>query len=216
MVRTGRVRNLGVHDLAYPAPDRRLREWERRVDARLDLRRRAGKVDRDAVTLDDHTEVYDDVAGLDVVAVYVVREVVDAVREFGDFLPNTPLGVLEQGIHVPAHPRRAVASYEIEELALAKSRSRDLRANVAQHLVGNPDVGREQVEHRLVGDAPLIELGGRNPQALLVYLVGVCGVAAGHEAADVCLVGDRAGEPLHLILGEDRLDDVHVRQVNAA
>ena len=46
--------------------------------------------------------------------------------------------------------------------------------------------------------------------------MGVGGVAAGDEAADVGLVGDGAGEALQLVLGEDGLDDVHVGEVDAA
>ena len=143
-------------------------------------------------------------------------EVVDAVGELADLLSDAPLGVFKQGVHVAAHLGSAVAVHQVEELALAEGSGGDLGADVAEDLVGDADIGCKQVEHGLVGDAAFVELGGGDAEALLVYLVGVGGVAAGDDAADVGLVGDGAGEALQFVFGEDGLDDVDVWQVDAA
>ena len=104
----------------------------------------------------------------------------------------------------------------VDQLALAGGAGGELGLQVAHHLVGQAYVGRHHVPDALHGLAGLDELHIGDAQALLVDLVRGERVGAGDDAANVGMVGERAGPARQPVLEVDRLDDVDVGQVHAA
>jgi hypothetical protein len=109
-----------------------------------------------------------------------------------------------------------VALDEPAERPLPYRRGRQLGAEVAQDVVGHADIGAEDVEHRVVADAPVVDLDTGDPDAFLVDLGCGSRVAARHDSADVHVMRHDAHERHQPLSDEDRPQDVDVWQVDAA
>lgn len=104
-----------------------------------------------------------------------------------------PLCVVVKMVVVFHDGRKPKAPDELGELALPRSAGGELRLQIAHHLVGQPHVGGHHVPDPLHPLARLHELHIGNAQTLLVDLVGGERIRPGDDAADVRVVGERAG-----------------------
>ena len=145
----------------------------------------------------------------------MVGEPVDAIRDLADLRPGQLLGVVLEVLAIGQHRVDAVAHEQLGHLALGAVARGHLRLEIAQHLLGRAHVERDHVPKRLVGHAPLGELDDRQPEAFLEDLLGAERIAAGDDAADVRVVGDRRGPGTQPIAPKDRHHDVDVGQMLA-
>ena len=105
----------------------------------------------------------------------------------------------------------AVAREQREVAALAREARGDLGAHVAQDLARHAHVLVDEIEHGLVGLAPVVEADRRDAKPLLEDLGRVTAVAARRLAADVQLVADARGPADEVGTDVDGLEDVEVR-----
>ena len=186
------------------------------VDAALGLGRSAVEIDEDLVAVDADVDVDVDGLGVDAVVVDVVDEVPLALRQGGNLGAGQGLGGVEDVGHVGLHLLEAVLVDEAEEVALTEADGGEKGLDVAENLVGDADVLLEDAPDGAVELAFVVELEGREDQALLEYLGVVAGVATGDAAADVGLVADAAGPADEDIVHEDGLEEEDVGQVAGA
>ena len=118
--------------------------------------------------------------------------------------------------HVAVEPVDAVIGGKRQQVLLALLQGRHLREQVAVHERRDADVAADDPPHRVVARACGEQLQRRQPQPLLVDLGVVAGVAAGHAAADVGVVGDHAQPRDEGPAGEHRLEQEDVGQVAGA
>ena len=152
----------------------------------------------------------------DAVAVDEVREAPGAVRQGGDLGTGAPLGVLDDVAHVAVETVDAVVGGERQQVLLALLQGRHLRQQVAVHERRHAHVAADDPPHGVVALTGGDELERRQPQPLLVDLGVVAGVAAGHAAADVGVVGDHAQPGDEGAFGEHGLEQEDVGQVAGA
>ena len=208
--------DVRVRDALQDCVDRRLGEGQVRVDRPLGLWRGAREVQLDLVALYRHADLDGDGLRAEPVVVHVVGELPRAVGQALDLGPRQALRVVDDVRHVALEVLQAMLLDQPENVPLALPQRRYLRLDVAQHLVGYPDVLLDDPPHGLVELPLFVQLQRRQAQAFLVDLGVVTGVAAGDAAADVGLMGDHASPPHQQIVHEDRLEDEDVRQMAGA
>ena len=150
------------------------------------------------------------------VAVDDVLGLVDARRHRGDRGTHAPLGALDQLPRRSTDRLGSVASREPKDLSRTDRERRDLRSEVADRLVWNPDVGLEQGEEHLVRNTFRDDSGRWDAEALLVDLGRVGPVARGRTTADVEMVTERAGDRDRLSVDENCGERLDVGQVLTA
>ena len=93
----------------------------------------------------------------------------------------------------------------------------DLCVHVAEHQIGEPDVGPQHVPDLLVSLAGFVDLDGLETQAFGVAIDGIDdAAAAGRVRADVEVVSRRDGKAGQLAAMERRNHEGHVRAVRGA
>ena len=176
----------------------------------MDGRRGAGEIERDAAAFDlgaagEAKRVVD--------ALDVEGALVDAVGEVRDAVPDGPLALAADGGGERREVVQSVLVHELQELARSDLVAGHVGHEVAEDLLGDPDIGADEVERRLVEPARVRELADGEAQSLVVDL-GRGG--AEPEAADVGQVGDAhrvAGDPA---VAEHRAHHVDVEEVPRA
>ena len=118
--------------------------------------------------------------------------------------------------HVAVEPADAVIGRQRQQVLLALLQGRHLRQQVAVHERRHADVAADDPPHRVVALPGGDELQRRQPQPLLVNLGVVAGVATGHPAADVGVVGDHAQPGDEIPFGEHGFEQEDVGQVAGA
>src|SRR5215469_591680 len=111
---------------------------------------------------------------------------------------------------------RPIFFAEFDITALAHDGRRDLSPDVPQRLLRNPDIRRNHLEDFFDQVAALIELKGRDDEALLEYIASVSCNAAGRTATYIDLVPESTGYRDHLIAKEYRSENHDVGMVGAA
>ena len=186
------------------------------VDAALGLRRGAVEVHKNFIAVYPDVDVYVYGLGVDAVVVYVVNEVPLALRQRGNLGAGEGLGSVENVGHVALHFLKTVFVHQPQQVALAESDGGEESLHVAEDFVGNADVLLQDAPDSPVQLALLVELEGREDEALLVDFGVVAGVAASHAPADVGLVADAAAPAHQDIVDEDGLEQEYVGQVAGA
>ena len=140
----------------------------------------------------------------------------DAIRDLGDPSAHLLRGARPQLGDRVLDQRPAVAVEQGGQALLADGERRGLRLDVADPLVGDPDVRQDDRQDLLIQPALLVELDGRQAQALLLDLGRIGGEAARHGTTGIRPVAG-VGEPgEQLAAVEERLGEAHVHQVRAA
>jgi hypothetical protein len=99
------------------------------------------------------------------------------------------------------------------EAALGSQERRVERADVAPVELGDAAVGQDEAAQRLVERPGLVELHGRDHDALLEAVLGVRGDAPGDDPADIGGVQEAPGEAHQFAPREDRAEHHVVGQV---
>ncbi len=204
------VRRLGRQQGAEPGIRQRRREPVIGVQRATLLRRGAGIVGNDLVALHRQLQLNFNRPAADAVVVIVFRELGLAVRELADAVADEPLGVLDQRPHIGLHFVRAVRVDQFQDFLLARDQRRDLRADVAHHLVRDPRVVLDHAQQRVVGPVGRVDLARRNPQPFLINLVAVGGLPSGHPAAQVRVVQDQSeyADPYPVLIDRTKHEDI--------
>ena len=110
----------------------------------------------------------------------------------------------------------AVFTQQVVNTLLGQQHGTDLGVEVAEEVLGLPDIGGKHPEEVVTGDAAVVELEGRDADALLEDFVGAGVVAAVGAASDVAVVGavDAVEEQSPFV--KDGADDGDVGEVAAA
>ena len=145
-----------------------------------------------------------------------VLERVAAVRNFGDHIAHHPLGLILQRIEIAAQIGGTILCEQLPITALTDRTGRKLRADIADKLHRHARVLFQNAKQHLVRHARLVQLHDRKADAFLKNLGSVDGGRASRDAADIAMMGHRAGPAFDDAVVEDRLDDVDVGQVLTA
>ena len=182
-------------------PDRAIdRAVERHVDRPVvDLRRRAGEVDRDVAAGNCHGNRDGQLAALRIV---VVQEAIDRapcgvapVRERRDGAPHRALGIVHERVAGRLHGGEPVALDQAEKGLGTDSGRRDLRRHVAKHQVGCADIVGQHRPQRRVLDPLVVDLEALELNALGIGVDGVDDAGAARRVgADIDVMGGGRGE----------------------
>ena len=202
--------------MQQPVVDGAGRHSERRVDRALGLLRTARIVGDDLVALDvkvDRDRVGD---GFDAVVLDHVFEAVDPVRERGQFGAHPALGIIHQVLAGLAEHIQAVFADDLLDAVHAEIDRADHRPEVAVVLPGRSRVGEQQLPDLVDVLARLLDMHGRDAQALMEDLGRLAAEGARHHAADLRDMADADGEAEQLAVREERLEERVLGTVQAA
>ena len=126
------------------------------------------------------------------------------------------LGVVQVRVDESLHASPAVLGRERAQTAGAHVTGGELRAQVAQNLLGHPHVALDEPPYGFDRAAFAHEPHRRQAQPFLIELSGVAAVAPGGLAAYVCVMGDGHHVAQQPGAFKHRLRYVDVRQVRPA
>ena len=184
-----------------------LRVVHRAVGAAVHLGRTAFVVHRHGVAADGDRAP--DVRGPVREAVGIDGGFVAAVGNRGDRLAHRHLRARVHRLREGVERAQAGIGHEVHGAAAAHLVGRDLRFDVAEHLLGQAHIVEEQLEHVVVAPARAVEVHRRDAHAFLVELLR----AGTRIAADVGRMRDRSREAGEFAREEDRRDDRDVGQM---
>ena len=139
-----------------------------------------------------------------------------AVDPFGDGASHLHFGKLEQPLEAGERIRLAELGDQLAHALLAEPARADLAADVAEHELRRAAVGGDDLLDLDAALAAAVIAHGGKMQAFVEGLARLARARAGHGAADIALVRDRAAEADQLALDEDRRDHRHVGRVRTA
>ena len=161
-----------------------------RVDGAAHLAGGAVEINRHILAGHGDLDPDGDDAGIETVAIDVIREAVVTIRQFGDFGPRPPFRIIQQGVAIDGKALFAVTLRQLDQAPLANAAGCDLAGDIAQHGLGHPHIAFDDAEDRVIPLPRLVQAQGRQAQAFLIDFRGVAGHAARHPAAHVDLVRD--------------------------
>ena len=199
--------DLGVEHHDHVDPDEHLEHAfvHVEVDRPGRLRRRAGPIEIGVVAFAPDGQLHSERA---VAAAIVVDIVLERLRLLGqvlhDQLAHRAVGAIEQSLAglLVGFAAETVANFD--DALFAGAAAGDDRHEIAVVHLRRARVVHDQVEHRLVELAALVELDRRNADALAEDRGGVGRHAARHGAADIHHVAEHRGEADQFALVEDR------------
>jgi len=172
------------------------------------LRRGAGQVDQDIAPLHLDARLDEHVPPV-LHLLHHALGLVDAVRDFFDLQPHAPLSAADDLVCQVVEVLEAVFPEHLAYFLGADVVRRDLRPDVAGHLLGCPHVPADHLQDGLIGDAPLVELHQGDEEALLEDFM----VVRGDAAADVRVVEDAGGKSDEPPSVEDGAHDADIVEV---
>ena len=154
-----------------------------------------------------------------IVEAIVVHQGLPVVNTVGPLryeLPHLPLGGGQYLFHGGQQRAGAVAVQQFGDAFGGDHHRADLGVEVAQEILRLAHVGREHLQDVVPGNAPVIQLQGRDADALLEYLGGPGVIPAVGAAAHVAVMGAVHGVEQQASLVKYGPDDGDVGQVAAA
>ena len=190
------------------------RERQVGVDARAGHRAGSGEVGDDPAVADGHGQLHPDRLGVRAEVVDVIGELVAPGGNGVDVLPHGQMRALEEFVGRRPVGLQAEPVDEFADLGGAHHVGVELTPQIADDLIGNADVGGDQIQHLADGLALGEVLDRQDPDPLLMDVDDADdGLAAGRRSADVDVVGGDDREADDLVAVEDRRDGEDVREV---
>ena len=210
-------RDGGVGEGAHGEARRGQRTGRHAIERSLGLRTGALEVELDVAALHRDGDLdADRLVELDTVIVEVIDEAIGSLGDGAERLAGHDLRTLQEFVEDRGQLVVAVAVGELGQPAPRHRAGRDLGIEVAHHRIGYAHILADHLDQRVVEDAGVAQLQGRNPQPLLVDLRCVGRHRSRRHAADVLMVCHGAAQRDDLAAMKDRRDDGDVGQVRAA
>ena len=197
---------------------RRLHDTDRRIGGTRRLRRAAGVVDRNVVFADRDRRANVDIGVALAIAVHPGFADEGALRHGADLLAHAPIGIVVDRVDIVRDLIRAIFGNHLLEAPPAIPDRTELRHQIAIELIAVSDIGEIQPDDVVSRLTLLVELEGRDGEALLEDVARGGGCAGGDERADVELMAlGHAPEHVAALVehraGRDHIADMRVTAI---